>query len=753
MQSDNDYKPRSERTISEYSDLTRWRLSCTDGKRIWHYVTEDETPERPQNMVEKYSLGLDYSNEAEKLPRAQNPKEAAENGIKFFSLMQAEDGHWPNDYSGPLFLMPGLIIVLYITKTEFPEAFKQEFVRYLRRVQVKDGGWSLHIEGDATVFGTALNYISMRLLGVSPEDGDMKRARKVLHHHGGAAAIPSWGKFWLCILNCYKWEGMHTMFPELWLMPSWIPAHPSTLWIHCRMVYIGMAFLYGKRYYAQEDELIMDLRKELFIEEFDQIDWPSQRDNIAKIDLYTPHSWLFNIAFGILDKYEPFRLTRFRKQALDVCLDHIKQDDLMTSFISIGPISKMINMLIRWLEDGVESEAFKKHVERVYDYVWMGLDGTNVQGTNGNQVWDTSFAAMAMLDVGAQDDPQFHEVLCKTYSYLQISQVIESSPDCVKYYRQYNKGGWAQTTREHGLVVSDTSAEALKAVLLMNDKCPFITERVSKRRLRDAVDILLTMVNPNGGFSSYENLRGGTILELLNPSEVFGDIMVDYTYTECTSSVLQALRHFVDSDPDYRQDEIWAVLRNAMEYIRSNQLPDGSFEGSWGVCFTYGTWFALEAFACMGKNYQDNTASIDVKKACSFLVSRQMEDGGWGEKFASCSERRYVQSEKSLVVNTSWALLGLMAVRYPDQAVLERGIQVLRDRQHEDGDWPQETISGVFNRSCAISYPAFKNIFPIWALGRYSQLYTSSKENQDTWVRDDDWEKLSNNWQIAKLVF
>lgn len=55
--------------------------------------------------------------------------------------------------------------------------------------------------------------------------------------------------------------------------------------------------------------------------------------------------------------------------------------------------------------------------------------------------------------------------------------------------------------------------------------------------------------------------------------------MVDYTYTECTSSVLQALRHFVDSDPDYRQDEIWVVLRNAMEYIRSNQLPDGSFEG------------------------------------------------------------------------------------------------------------------------------------------------------------------------------
>lgn len=26
---------------------------------------------------------------------------------------------------------------------------------------------------------------------------------------------------------------------------------------------------------------------------------------------------------------------------------------------------------------------------------------------------------------------------------------------------------------------------------------------------------------------------------------------------------------------------------------------------SWGVCFTYGTWFGLEAFACMGQTYRD----------------------------------------------------------------------------------------------------------------------------------------------------
>lgn len=30
-------------------------------------------------------------------------------GISFHSILQAEDGHWPGDYGGSLFLMPGLV--------------------------------------------------------------------------------------------------------------------------------------------------------------------------------------------------------------------------------------------------------------------------------------------------------------------------------------------------------------------------------------------------------------------------------------------------------------------------------------------------------------------------------------------------------------------------------------------------------------------------------------------------------------------
>lgn len=38
----------------------------------------------------------------------------------------------------------------------------------------------------------------------------------------------------------------------------------------------------------------------------------------------------------------------------------------------------------------------------------------------------------------------------------------------------------------------------------------------------------------------------------------------------------------------------------------------------------------------------------------------------------------------------------------------------------------QENISGVFNKSCAISYTSYKNVFPIWTLGRFARVHPES---------------------------
>uniref|UniRef100_A0A3B3CQ52 Lanosterol synthase (2,3-oxidosqualene-lanosterol cyclase) n=1 Tax=Oryzias melastigma TaxID=30732 RepID=A0A3B3CQ52_ORYME len=561
--------------------------------------------------------------------------------MHFYSLLQAEDGHWGGDYGGPLFLLPGLLITCHVAQIPL----------YLRSVQLPDGGWGLHIEDKSTVFGTALSYVSLRILGVDADDPDLVRARNNLHDKGGAVGIPSWGKFWLAILNVYSWEGINTLLPEMWY--------------------------------------------ELYVQDYATINWPAQRNNVAPCDLYTPHSTLLTVVYMVLNLYEAHHSAALRKKALKEVYDHIQADDRFTKCISIGPISKFINMLVRWYVDGASSPAFQEHVSRIPDYLWFSLNGT--------QLWDTCFAVQAFLEIP------------------------ENPPEYQKYYRQMNKGGFPFSTRDSNLIVADCTAEGLKSVMLLQELCPFIKDHIPSERLYDAVNVLLNMRNSDGGFSSFETKRGGRLLELLNPSEVFGDIMIDYTYVECTSSVMQALRHFQKVYPDHRAEEISSTLHEGLEYCRRVQRPDGSWEGSWGVCFTYGIWFGLEAFACMGHTYKQDGVCEEVQKACQFLLDRQMSDGGWGENFESCKQRRYVQSSAAQIHNTCWALLGLMAVRHPNREAIERGVQLLIDKQLPNGDWPQGNSTGAFNKSGVVSYVFYKNAFPIWTLGRFSHLYPSNQ--------------------------
>ncbi|RVW25717.1 Cycloartenol Synthase [Vitis vinifera] len=142
--------------------------------------------------------------------------------INFHSTLQAHDGHWPGDYGGPMFLLPGLV-------SAHLAEHRQEMCRYLYNHQNKDGGWGLHIEGPSTMFGTVLNYVTLRLLGEGANDADgaMEKGRDWILNHGGATAITSWGKMWLSVLGVFEWSGNNPLPPEIWLLPYILPVHPD----------------------------------------------------------------------------------------------------------------------------------------------------------------------------------------------------------------------------------------------------------------------------------------------------------------------------------------------------------------------------------------------------------------------------------------------------------------------------------------------------------------------------------------------
>ena len=120
-----------------------------------------------------------------------------------------------------MFLLPGIVIAWHVTNTPIPKATRTEIKRYLfARQNPEDGGWGLHIEGESTVFGTAMTYVILRLLGASEEDRRMVKARSMLHRLGGAVSGPHWAKFWLSVLGVMGWEAVNPIPPELWCVES-----------------------------------------------------------------------------------------------------------------------------------------------------------------------------------------------------------------------------------------------------------------------------------------------------------------------------------------------------------------------------------------------------------------------------------------------------------------------------------------------------------------------------------------------------
>ena len=160
---------------------------------------------------------------------------------------------------------------------------------------------------------------------------------------------------------------------------------------------------------------------------------------------------------------------------------------------------------------------------------------------------------------------------------------------------------------------------------------------------------------------------------------------------------------------------IGGAIERGLALILARQRADGAWPGFWGINFIYGTKFAVAGLREAGLTREHPA----FRRAGAWLLSIQHDDGGWGEHFAGCLSGRYVDNPSSLVISTAWAVLALLEIEAKPSDATRRGIEWLVAHQEVNGDWPRDSVNGVFFGTAMLDYRLYNTYFPTWALANF----------------------------------
>ena len=624
--------------------------------------------------------------------------------------LRDEDGAWEGEMVWCPMLTAQYVLLHHVMEQPLEPERRRQVLRSFEQTRLEGGSWGLHEHPPPNLFVTTLVYVAARLLGVERNDPLVEPARRFLRVEG-VLGIPSWGKFWLALLNLYDWRGTNAVLPELWSLPRWVPLHPSNWYCHTRLIYMAMAAVYSHRFQVPATPLIASLRKELYPQDFANVDFSAGRNRLRSADLYARPSMWLRIGYGFARSFERFHSKRFRGRCTDAIAERIKWELQTTSHTSISPVSGLLNILALWLRDPNDPDC-RQALAKLDDWIWEDEErGARVTGARSIS-WDTGFALQALAALSDLDpDREVRDALRDGADFLQTQQIRTSFEGYREAYRNDPKGGWCFAGQWHGWPVTDCTAEAVLGIIAARRQA---TDTIM---LEDAVQFMLRGQNRDGGFGSYESQRSVIGLEWLNPAEMFGESMTEHSYVECTASCLAALAACKEHFPKVTNQAMMDAMSRAGTWLRRTQASDGSWRGVWGVQFIYGTSFGIRGLLAAGAR-PGNPA---LRLACRWLLDRQREDGGWGEHYSGCFTGRYVAHEESQVIQTAWALIALLEAGDPGWAAISRGARFLLDTQNEDGTWPKQDMAGVFFRTALLDYVLYRQYFPLRALALYEQ--------------------------------
>ena len=635
---------------------------------------------------------------------------AIDRSADFILSQQQPDGSWCGELEGDSMLEADYIFLHTLLESGDPGRMQRAF-NEMMRYQKDDGSWSLYPDGPGNISLSVKCYFSAKLMGVGADDPRLVKCRAWILAHGGVVECNTFTKMYLCALGQYDYDAVPAIPPEIVLFPNWFYFNIYEISSWSRSILVPLAILYAKKPFKKiSPEQSID---ELFVGGRSSAALRLKLDRKAKI------SWrnFFILLDRVLHFAEAVHLRPLRTIALKRAEKWLLERFEMTD--GLGAIyPAMLNAIIALRCLGY-SEDDPQVIRARDEFEKLGIEQLPTPGMPEptfrmqpavSPVWDTAQAVYALGEAGvSRTDAR----MIKAADWL-LSKEVRHKGDWSVKVPNCEPGGWYFEYNNEFYPDTDDTAQ----VLLALNKVDNPRERYQHEVAQRAINWEFAMQCRNGGWGSFDKDNTKMIFQYIPFAD--HNAMLDPPTVDITGRILEMLASYGFTRDDKR-------VEKAIKFILSEQEPDGSWFGRWGVNYIYGTFLVLRGLDAIGMDHLEP----QIQQAAEWIRMVQNPDGGWGETCGCYDDPNTRGIGPSTPSQTAWAMLGLLAAGDDRSDSVAKGVRWLLTHQQPDGSWDESTGEGPthqalytgtgFPRVFYLSYSMYRQYFPLLALTSYKQ--------------------------------
>lgn len=600
-----------------------------------------------------------------------------------------QDTYW----DGKIEDTPGLTAqyILYMHYMDMLDLEKQQkCVNYLLRIQNQNGSWRIYHGDNGNLSYTIHCYFALKVAGIDKDHPQMVKAREYILANGGLEKGNVETRFLLALFGKTSWKRAVPIPLGIVMLGKWFPFSMWNMayWIRVTLVSMGILnYLKPVRNpgsYCDVEELWINhkLKKKYTC--------PKQ------IKFWSLENFFFFCTRVIRQFMKITPKKRRIKKALNWVLAH--QDD-SGDWGGIYPPMMYGSFMLKEMGFQNDHPVIIKAKEAIERFHWVTEDEI-MQMSCVSPIWDTAWAMLALTRAGMSVDDK---TIQKAKEWLYSKQIWREG-DWIVHAPDAKPGMWAFQLYNDFYPDTDDTAVVLMALLeTLKDGKP-----EEMKGFKAGCDWLFHMQNPDGGWAAFERKIDKKILLRIPLNDL--DNYIDPSTPELTGRILELFGRlgFTTETP---------FIQKAVDSLKMQQEPHGSWHGKWGVHYIYGAFGVLRGLGAIGYNMKEDW----VQKCVHWIKDIQNADGGWGESCNAYNGPKFYGKGNSAASQTGWAILSLLAAGEKDSPAVKKGIEWLLKTQQENGEWLEEEFTGTgFPRAFYLRYDLYRLYFPLLALAEYA---------------------------------